>query len=74
MPNITCGTLSPMPEPGPGQLWQIVDIAEATGLKPQTVRWHKWRGHLPAPDQRLGRSPGWRRETIWPWIEARLAG
>jgi predicted DNA-binding transcriptional regulator AlpA len=60
-----------VPTPEPDQLWEIRDIAAYTGLKPQTIRWHLWAGHLPAPDQRLGRSPGWHYQTIRPWLDGR---
>jgi predicted DNA-binding transcriptional regulator AlpA len=61
----------PVPTPEPDQLWEIRDIAAATGLKPQTIRWHRCVGHLPPEDQMLGRSPGWRYETIRPWLDGR---
>lgn len=69
MSNVTCRLVF-MSEPPAGMLWQMADIAAATGLRVGSVRWHKWKGHLPAPDQHLGRSPGWKRSTIIAWVEA----
>ena len=71
MPNATPSTISEV-EPPAGDLWSMSDIAAATGLTVGTVRWHKWQGHLPKPDQVLSRrTPGWRKATIWPWIQER---
>ena len=49
----------------------IVDVAALADVTPATLRRYKSRGYLPAPDVQLGRSPGWRRETIDAWLAAR---
>ena len=56
--------------PDSPELWGLADIARATGKTNGTIRWHKWRGHLPEPDKVVGRSPVWKRTTIAVWVEA----
>lgn len=53
------------------QLLDIDGAARATGLRPASIRQYLWRGTFPAPDVRLGRSPGWFEETIAAWMAAR---
>jgi len=49
----------------------VSDIAERIGVTPKT--WTSWvaRGKAPAPDYRLGRTPGWEPATIDEWIQRR---
>jgi hypothetical protein len=44
--------------------WLVADVAAYLGVATSTVRAYVTRGHLPAPDGRLGRTPWWRPETI----------
>jgi len=45
----------------------ISDIAEATGLKVDTINKYRTRNTLPEPDSKIGRTPVWKRETIETW-------
>lgn len=45
----------------------ISDIAEATGLKVDTINKYRTRNTLPEPDSKIGRTPVWKRDTIETW-------
>lgn len=45
----------------------ISDIAELTGLKVDTINKYRTRNTLPEPDNVIGRTPTWKRETIETW-------
>jgi hypothetical protein len=52
-------------------LYGISEIAQAIGVKRQTVsQWH-FRGHLPEPDEYLSTGPVWRVHRIRGFIEAK---
>ena len=45
----------------------ISEIAELTGLKVDTINKYRNRNTLPEPDNVIGRTPTWKRETIETW-------
>ncbi|MGI8537077.1 MAG: helix-turn-helix transcriptional regulator [Mycobacteriales bacterium] len=47
------------------------DIAALTGLQVATLRKYAMQGHLPPPDARIGRAPGWTAATIEHWRATR---
>ncbi len=47
------------------------DVADALGIKRASVHRYVTRGDLPEPDDRVGRSPVWKRETFEAWVAAR---
>ncbi len=47
------------------------DVADALGIKRTSVHKYVTRGDLPEPDDRIGRSPVWKRETVESWVAAR---
>lgn len=49
-------------------LYDYHRISTESGVPVPTLRVWFQRGKLPAPDYRLGQSPGWLAETIRPWI------
>lgn len=51
-------------------LYGVKEIAQALGVRPDTVSQWLARGKLPAPDQRLSAGPVWLAATIEPWIES----
>jgi hypothetical protein len=53
------------------ELVSIGEIAELTGLAVHTIRTHRKRGKLPAPDYELAVGPVWKRETIERWDRER---
>mgnify|MGYP006349044509 CR=1 FL=1 len=72
------------PKPLPVYL-SSTDVADVVGLAIATVQayysrskrvdrwWPEPGGDIPRPDVVVGRSPGWKRETIDAWIEERSA-
>lgn len=46
-------------------------VARLMGVRVETVRTHIWRGTIPEPDLRIGRSPAWKRSTIDQWLKTR---
>lgn len=50
------------------KVYGITEIAQALGVKRQTVaQWHH-RGKLPPADEELSMGPVWFAETIEPWM------
>ncbi len=54
-----------------GRLLDVRALATRLGVATETIARYRHRGTLPPPDQMLGRSPGWREETIDAWIPTR---
>lgn len=40
------------------------EMAEITGLTPESIRTYKSRGKLPAPDVLIGKTPGWTMDSV----------
>jgi len=54
------------------KVYGIAEIAQALGVKRQTVaQWHH-RGKLPPADEELSMGPVWFAETIEPWIKLQM--
>lgn len=49
-------------------VYTLKDLAEATGIRPGTLRQWKNRGRLPEPTYHLGQSPAWSGKAIEAWI------
>jgi len=47
------------------------DIANLTGLKIDTIDKYQRRNTLPEPEQYIGRTPVWKKQTIDKWIAFR---
>jgi predicted DNA-binding transcriptional regulator AlpA len=47
------------------------DIANLTGLKINTIDKYQRRNTLPEPEQYIGRTPVWKKQTIDEWIAFR---
>jgi predicted DNA-binding transcriptional regulator AlpA len=47
------------------------DIANLTGLKTDTIYKYQKRNTLPEPEQYIGRTPVWKKQTINEWNEIR---
>lgn len=54
----------------PGYL-TTAEVAERAGVSVKTVHRYLYRGNMPPADERIGRSPVWKEETITKWLEAR---
>ena len=49
-------------------------VAELLGVQPKTVRQYLWRDEeFPAPDERVGPLPLWKKETIEKWQKSRAS-
>jgi hypothetical protein len=44
--------------------WTLQDVADFYGIKYESARKERTRGHLPPEDKLFGRSPVWRPATI----------
>jgi predicted DNA-binding transcriptional regulator AlpA len=55
------------------KLYGVKEIAEALGVRADTVSQWILRGKLPEPTERLSAGPVWLASVIEPWIEARQA-
>lgn len=53
-------------------LYDYARISTESGIPAPKLRVWFQRGKLPAPDYRLGQSPGWLASTIQPWIAEQL--
>jgi len=49
----------------------IADIADVTGVAPDTIAAYRYRGYLPEPQAVIGRTPVWSRPIIRHWLETR---
>lgn len=49
----------------------IADIADMTGVAPDTIAAYRYRGYLPEPQAVIGRTPVWSRPIIRHWLETR---
>jgi len=52
----------------------VMDVADHLGVIDSTVRTWISRGHMPEPDQRVGRSRFWWRSSIEAWYPVWLDG
>ncbi|UQN31790.1 helix-turn-helix domain-containing protein [Brachybacterium kimchii] len=50
------------------ELYSVEDIAEVVGVKPETVRWWKYRDPAFPPVVRVGRSWGLTKDRLEAWI------
>lgn len=49
----------------------IADIADMTGVAPDTIAAYRYRGYLPEPQAVIGRTPVWSRPIIRHWLKTR---
>lgn len=49
-------------------LLDISAVARRRGVTTSTIRAYLSRGQMPAPDIRLGQTPGWLPQTIDAWL------
>ncbi len=49
----------------------VAEIAEMTGLKPDTITKYRSLGRFPDPDHKTARQDLWERETIAAWMHER---
>lgn len=52
----------------------VAEIAEVSGLKPDTITKYRKRGIFPEADYSTARQDLWRAETIEAWLEDRAEG
>lgn len=50
------------------------EVAVRVGLAKDTIRRYRQTGDFPAPDQVIGRMPGWLPETVDEWERNRRKG
>lgn len=55
----------------PQELWSYEQISEHTGVRAGTLRVWRVRGHLPAPDFKVGEYLAWKPETVEHWWKQR---
>jgi predicted DNA-binding transcriptional regulator AlpA len=55
----------------PVELVTYLEIEALTGVSQNLLRQWSYRGKLPEPDFRIGRSPAWYKSTIDDWNFAR---
>lgn len=49
----------------------IADIADMTGVAPDTIAAYRYRGYLPEPQAVIGRTPVWSRPIVRHWLDTR---
>ena len=56
------------------KLYGVAEIAQALGMRRETIaQWHL-RGKLPEPDAVLAMGPVWTEATIRPWLRRQERG
>lgn len=58
----------------PYEILGVAEVAEVSGLKPDTITKYRSLGQFPEPDYRTARQDLWKAETIEGWLEGRNDG